>query len=347
MTITNASKVVFRLDATSDIGSGHAIRCIALAQAVTALGGNPIFAVSNKESAEFLSSKGYDAFVLGGCSLELGAADADTLSGFCTETCAAALFIDSYAVGNGFFEGLQASREEGLCIGYLDDLFTFSTGVQKTPLKRPVDFVLNYSLYADEFAYSSVYDGTKTKLLLGPGYVPLRREYWSLATATHRKSVRDVLVTSGATNPKGFLERVSLLACKAFPNAVVHVVVGPKASFPAPCSSLDVLEPQSSLLPLMKRCDVCVTAAGTTIYELSAAGVPSLAIAMVDNQLDNAHAFQRLGLGFGHVVDDTDEAILSDLVALNDFDVRQRFSERMQATVTGNGVMKVARCLLR
>ena len=344
--MTTANIVVFCLDATSAIGSGHAMRCIAVAQAVSSLGGNPLFAVSCEESAEFLFSKGYDAVVLRGDSLELGAIDAEALSNFCMETCASSLFVDSYAVGNGFFEGLQALRKEGLYIGYLDDLYAFRTGVQKTPLKRPVDLVLNYSLYADVSEYATVYDGAGTDLLLGPSFVPLRREYWDLSAGVPRKNVRDVLVTSGATNPEGFLERMACLVHDAFPDAKIHVVVGAKAGFSAPCASLDVLGSQPSLLPLMQHCDICVTAAGTTIYELCATGVPSLAISIVDNQVDNAKAFARLGLGFGHAVTDADGDILHNLVALNDFDVRQRFLERMQATVSGNGAMKVARILL-
>lgn len=346
MTIATACKIVFRLDATSDIGSGHAMRCIAIAQAISGFGGNSVFAVSCSESAEFLSSKGYDTVVLGGNSLELGTADAVTLSKVCADIGAGALFIDSYGISEEFFGGLQFLREKGIRVGYLDDLYTFSTGVQDFPLKWPVDFVLNYSLYADETKYSSAYNETETKLLLGPGYVPLRHEYWSLTTVTPRKDVCNVLVTSGATNPKGFLERMSLLACKAFPSAVVHVVVGPKASFSAPCASLDIIGPQQSLLSLMKRCDVCITAAGTTLYELSAVGMPTLAVSIVDNQIDNAIAFGCLGLGFGHAVVDTDEEILRDMLALNDINVRQRFAERMQVTVGGNGAMKIARALL-
>ena len=344
--MSSGKTVVVRVDATSSIGSGHAMRCIAVAQAVECLGGHVQFAVSCEESAEFLKTKGYAAKIMGSNPLSLDENDSLKLAEFCEEVEADSLFIDTYAVTDQFFDCLQHLRNSGVTVGYLDDLFTFDCGIHNEPIKRPVDVVLNYSLYADPLAYSKAYEETQTKLLMGPDFVPLRREFWDKSQKNINEKVRHILVTTGVTNPNGTLERFAKLAKEAFPKSEIHVVVGSKSEFDQPCSALDVVGPQKSLLPLMKKCDVCLTAAGTTIYELCAVGVPTFAVAIVDNQLDNAQAFMKRGLGYGHVTEDADETLLADLAKLSNINVREQFSQRMRHTVSGNGAQKVASCLL-
>lgn len=338
--------VVIRIDATSHIGSGHAMRCIAIAQAVEEIGGEVRFAVSCDESASFLLSRGYAAEVLGGDPMRLGGADADALGVYCQALGADALFIDTYGVTKAFFDSLRGLRDAGVRVGYLDDLYTFELGITAVPVRREVDLVLNYSLYADEEAYAGSYASCGADLLLGPAYAPLRREFWEPADRGCRDDVRDVLVTAGATNPGRSLERFASLAREAFPSADIHVVVGPSAVFEGSADGLDILGPQGSLLPLMLGCDVCITAAGTTLYELSALGAPSLAVAIVDNQLENAMAFRRLGLGFAHRVTDSDDDLLVDLRALRKPDVRLGLSGKMRETVRGDGAIGIARRLL-
>lgn len=339
-------KVVIRIDATSKIGSGHAMRCIAIAQGVEEIGGEVRFAVSCDESASFLLSRGYAAEVLGGDPMRLCGTDADALGAYCQASGADALFIDTYGVTEAFFDGLRGLRDAGVRLGYLDDLYTFELGITAAPVHREVDLVLNYSLYADDAAYAGSYARCGADLLLGPAYAPLRREFWEPADRGCRDDVRDVLVTTGATNPGRSLERFASLAREAFPSADIHVVVGSSAVFEGPADGLDLLGPQGSLLPLMRGCDVCVTAAGTTLYELSAVGVPSAAVAVVDNQVGNAAAFQRLGLGFGHRADEPDEVLLDGLRRLRDPRERRRLVESMHGMVRGDGAMRVARRLL-
>lgn len=344
--MSTGNTVVIRLDATSFIGSGHVMRCIAIAQGIEASGGEVRFAVSCDESAEFLASRGYTAEVLGGDPMRLGYDDAKLLGDCCLGWGSRALFVDTYAVTSGFFDGLQESRAMGIRVGYLDDLYTFELGVDTGIVPRNVDFVLNYSLYASERDYLYAYSDLGTALFLGPGYAPLRHEFWERGERMCRDGVRDVLVTAGATNPRRALERFALLAREAFPEADVHVVVGPSASFDGPKEGIDLLGPQDSLLPLMRACDVCITAAGTTLYELSAVGVPSLAVAIVDNQVENATAFNRLGLGFGHCAAESNDVLLGELRSLRDADERRRLMGRMRDVVRGDGAEIVAVALL-
>lgn len=345
MTVTGT--LVIRLDATARIGSGHATRCEAIAQAAETLGARAIFAVSCAESADFVKSLGCETHVLGGNPMALGEADGRTLAAWCADVGAAALLVDTYAVTHEFFKGLAAAKPMGLRIAYLDDLYTFTEGNLAAPIARPVSAVLNYNLYADRDAYRTTYAGTNTELLLGPAYAPLRREFWNESPHGLRPEIRDVLVTTGSTNPGNILERLTLLARKSFPGAAVHVVVGAKSSFDGPLDGLNVLGPQPSLLPLMQRCDVCISAAGTTLYELCALGVPTVAIAIADNQAQNVFAFKRLKLGLGYISSDDNQTIAAGMCMLaHDHKLREKYFRRMTNTVQGKGAERIAQALL-
>ncbi|MBQ8878073.1 MAG: hypothetical protein IJ029_05040, partial [Lachnospiraceae bacterium] len=51
----------------------------------------------------------------------------------------------------------------------------------------------------------------------------------------------------------------------------------------------------TDMAALMSTCDLAVSAAGTTLYELCALGVPAISFTMADNQLVAAKAFDEAG----------------------------------------------------
>lgn len=338
--------IVFRVDSTIEIGSGHVMRCIAIAQAFEQLGGKAYFAVSCHESAQFLSNQGRQSVILEGDSHKLKYCDARELIKYCDNIAATVLFVDTYAVTDDFFEGLSDFAAPNLAITYLDDLYTFSCGNLNIPKAFPVNTVVNYSFYAEEEIYKKVFRN-ETKLLLGPSYAPLRREYWNaLEDKIISGSVDNILITTGSTNPNHVLERMAQIARDSFKDASITIVVGSDASYEGlHDSNMNILGPQKSLRYLMQECDICVSAAGSTLYELSSLGVPTLALSIADNQLQNLLAFRRLGLGFTCVLEDSDAVCREALLNLGDSSVRQDFSSKMQAVVEGKGSLKIASAL--
>ncbi len=345
--LESSAVVVFRLDVTKAIGSGHAMRCIAIAQAVEALGGKTRFAVSSQDSAEFLSHQGRSADILPGGTCSLGVSDADVLVKYCKQVDAAALFIDTYAVTDSLFVRLAEKKPSGLLMTYLDDLYTFQLGNLTKPHAFPVDLVLNYSFYANEDDYRSAYQGD-TELLIGSGFAPLRQEYTrGLSGKALKNDVDRILVTTGSTNPDSILERMVLLAHRVFKKAEIDVVVGADAHYSGLRGvGVNVLSSQKTLYKLMKECDICLSAAGSTLYELSAMSVPTLAIVIAPNQLQNARAFEKMRLGHACSMHDPDEEIIDKLEDLALLEVRNDFVSNMHSIIDGNGSRKVAAKLL-
>ncbi len=174
------------------------------------------------------------------------------------------ILVDSYAVNAGW---LQRLGEMGVRIAYMDD----------EPCFPPVTLAVNYDPGAEPVAAS---DGKRElRCLCGPAYAPLRPQFADLRP-TVRAGVGRIFLSTGGTDPyrlAGALERlVQELGYEA-------VVMAP--GYPRIVQTAEA----------MQSCDLAIAAAGTTLYELCAAGVPTLAYAMADNQVIFARAMEKAG----------------------------------------------------
>lgn len=101
---------------------------------------------------------------------------------------------------------------------------------------------------------------------------------------------------------------------------------------------------------LMCRCDVAVSAAGSTLYELCACGVPTVTYVLADNQIPGARSFDRRGLivTAGDLrQQEAEKTIVSQLQRLMaNAALREQISARMQQAVDGKGALRLARALL-
>lgn len=341
--------LLIRADANRRIGSGHAMRCSAVAAEAVRLGCGAVFAVSDEGSAAFAEGLGFPARILPGDARSLGREDAMRLAGLAEELEASCLLVDSYAATDAFFDGLGVARRQGVTVACIDDLFTFEEGYRTAPLPRNVDAVVNYSFSASEAAYARAYDGSSADLLIGPTYAPVRRQFRCGPRAC-RPEVRRILVTTGSTNQGGLLEGLVEACLNAAPEVHVAVVVGKMASYDGPAGGrVDVLRDVAGMAALMEDADLALSAAGSTLYELAAMGVPTVAVASTENQSLNADGFERLALGpvvlfeEGRFAGGDLGSIVSNLV--EDLSARAAMAERGSSVVDGRGAERIVRTL--
>lgn len=341
--------VVIRADVNEDIGSGHAVRCMAIADSIERQGGSTLFVVSSADSASVLLEAGRDCVALSGDWMSFDASDGSALGLLCHDVQAASLMVDSYAVTDEFFAALDGAKGEGCRVAWIDDRYTYELEEQERPIVRDVDCVVNYSLGMSLAEYESSYVGTRTKLCIGPLFAPLRSQFSQNAIRTYGP-VERIMVTTGSTNERWLLERMTRACLRAVPDAQVDVVVGSMATF-APFDDDRVVERRgiSDLAPLMRESDLCISAAGTTLYELSSIGVPSIVIPIVENQLPNAAGFERLGLGLVVADDEEMERGLVDALGrmASSPEQREAFVSKMHAAVDGAGAERIAFELMR
>lgn len=342
--------VVFRIDASTKIGAGHAMRCISIAQALANRDTRCVFAVSDNESDAFLSSLELETVCLYGKWNDLDWLAAEKLGELCLRLGAFAVVVDTYAATDQFFSVLNHILAPQCRIAFIDDMYSYEHGIAAMPIIRPVDIVVNYDYYASMDIYMEAYARTNTRLLVGPHYAPMRASFRQKADQKQsiNEFVSDIVVSTGSTNPNSLLERLSQACILATDSNVrIHVIVGPDASFVDSASQYVIHKDVKDIAEVFFGCDIAVSTAGTTLYELSALGIPTLAVGMIDNQHLTVNGFVAKGYGLGCMASDETSSICNKIAALyHDQGLRKAFSQFNQEAIDACGADRVADALI-
>ncbi len=339
--------LIFRTDATSEIGTGHVMRCLALAQAWQDRGGQAVF-ISHCESEALrkrLDAEGFGFIGLKRTSpdpfdLDFTLSTLDKLKAQ-NSTLQTWLVVDGYHFDRDYQKSLKAAGYKLLWVddyGHADHYYA--------------DLVLNQNIFAAPSLYSN--REPYMELLLGTRYVLLRREFkrwqgWQRQTPT---PARKVLVTLGGADP----DNVTVKAIQALkqvdrPGLEARIVIGPanqnlellKREI-GDNAGLQILTGVTEMSDLMAWADVCISAGGTTCFELAFMGLPSMVTVLSENQSEFAEGLERAGislnLGWFHQV--TAPEIAAKLnILLHDGEQWRRMSQSGRQLVDAQGSTRV------
>ena len=327
------------------MGTGHVMRCLALAQSWMDLArGRAAFAVHALPDAleRRLVREGLDILRIP----SEGAGDAGETSRLSRDLGAEWIVADGYHFGTAYYRSL---RDDGGRVLVFDD----GGGSDF----QGADAVVNQNLFADRSLYPE-WTGF-ARLLLGCRYVQLRREFrrWIGWTRTVEKEARRILVTLGGSDPENVTTRVIEALCHAVSaHCEVTVVIGAGSSHLAVVKdvvessgrNIRVLHDVQDMSELMVWADLAIAAGGTTSWELLFLGVPSVTLELAPNQAPVAHSLRGAGLtlapGNGSVANGQEilEAI-RDLAG--NFELRRQQAEAGQRTVDGRGCERLVNAM--
>lgn len=348
-------KVAFRADASIEIGSGHVMRCLALADALRRRGASSRFFCRQVPGhlGERIRASGHDLTWLHAdqpdaeaSALALSSGNAEPYDG---------LVVDHYALDAGWEQHQRGMAKRILAI---DDL-----------ANRPhdCDILLDQNHYENA---STRYAGllpTHCQALLGPRYALLQPAF-----AEARKTLRPrlglvkrVLICFGGSDPanatalavEGFLAaqlsgvQAEVIVGTAYPHwAALQQRYGQSIGQDAEqnagaITQLELRQGVTTMAEAMARADVFMGAGGTMTWERAALGLPGITVALADNQrqlsLDLALAGAGLHLGDASVVQASDWA--AELRELVDQPERLcAMSERLLDFTDGQGAARVA-----
>lgn len=346
-------KVAIRADASQMIGSGHVMRCLALAD-VLAAGGDSVCFVSRglpDHLAATILSKGYGLRLLAAGADERDSAEAafpaEVQAGDAAETAALLageatdwLVVDHYGLG---------SRWEAACADAAPRLLA----VDDIHREHRCALLLDQNLQTDP---AQAYRGLvpdDAGLLIGPGHALLRDKFAALREGLLPRSgpVRRVLLFMGGMdrdNATGLVLRA--LARAGIETLEIDVVIG--ATHPAreavetlcralPAARLHVQTP--SMAALMAAADLAIGGGGSATWERCALGLPTIALCVAENQralLENAAAAGLVDM----VPPPLDETILAGHLErlIADEERRRGMSRAGMALVDGLGARRVA-----
>lgn len=291
--------VLFRTDCDAGQGMGHIMRCTALARAFAAAGHAVVFACGKPDSIAFARSVGIEVLDLTGLD---SAGELKKMRRYSGEKMLGVMLADSYEFSPGYL-GLMDGIAPTV---FIDDLYT--DGLDITA-------IVNGNITSDLARYRELYPAGRPALLIGTEYAMLREEFRGLGGFDTSRELRRILISSGGSDPysASVVITESLLASPALADATISVMVGPLNNNIDNLRSLayrerrvSVLEGVTDVAALMRSCDIAVAAAGGTLNELCACGVPSVAYALADNQLAAVDAFANASaaLGVGAVWDE-------------------------------------------
>ena len=338
--------IVIRADANSKIGMGHVMRCLSVAKKLMEKGEQVLFLTADENPAPVLLREKIPYRVLH-TDYSRMEEELSVSMPVIREQKPGAVLIDSYYVTKQY---LCSVREAARTV-YMDDLYAFS---------YPVDMLINYNIYADDLCYRKDNSMAGTTFLLGPSYAPLREEFSDVPYTVKGEAERILITTGGSDSYNlagGFLQEA--LQKESTKYKIYHVVSGSlnphlkELSFLAEAHENIVLHKNvTHMAELMRECDVAISAGGSTMYELSAVGVPVITFSFAKNQEKIAETFSNLGYAAwgGNYLSDQEKMvpavirIMAELCA--DKQRRMAYSSKARTLVDGRGAERVADAIL-
>ncbi|HUO13947.1 MAG TPA: UDP-2,4-diacetamido-2,4,6-trideoxy-beta-L-altropyranose hydrolase [Verrucomicrobiae bacterium] len=336
--------LLIRTDASIAIGTGHVMRCLALAQAWQDSGGRAVFALAESTPAVTAKLSSENLKVIPICCEVGSAEDARQTIAVADKLKTDWIAADGYRFKSGYQRTLKG---DGRKLLVLDDYGHSDHYAADLVLNQNVS--ANQQLYANKELY--------TRLLLGPAYALLRREFlgWRDWKREIAPICRRVLIMMGGSDPENVTARV-LEASLPFERVEKVVVVGgsnPHRVEPeglaAQHKSIALLRDVADVPKLMAEADIAISAAGSTSWELCFMALPSLLIDVAENQTTVARELDRRGcaihLGNQRVGSATISANLQRVC--NSPELRKSMSECSQKLVDGLGTQRVIKELRR
>lgn len=330
------------------IGMGHIMRCLALANEFKLYNCEICFISTVKDGIETIRSFGYTVInpVGDAPAVNSGIAGMENAIYDLFETYPFdLLIIDSYDVTFDFFINLK-SRVGKLV--YIDDLNAFT---------YPVDVVINGNANVKELDYQKY--TPHEVLLIGTEYNLLRQEFRDLPNRSLDDKVKDILITSGGSDPHNICYKIAemILSDATLAELQLKIVIGKSFINSAALHELAMCHPAitlyrepESMAKLMFESDLAVSAGGSTLYELCACGVPTLSFIMAENQAGLAEDMDKRGLikCLGWYDKLTKENLCSNLKDLmSDKNKRTAISGTMREFADGYGTKRVVERIMK
>lgn len=258
-----------RTEASAEIGMGHFMRCFALAEAARLRGHEVTFLLNAVTPAiqARLEAIGAGARIMNGALAQ----DGNLLAGL---EAGDWLLLDSYQVDEAYL----MAQTGGAKLAVVDDLGALSG--------YDCDLIINPASSAQARDYAPK---TKASLALGTEYALIRREFTRPYDVDTRAPF--VTLTFGGSDPAGLSAPCAQSLHEALPDMLIRLISGPVhvhlealLALEQKLDRLKIIVSPSGLAQVLAGSALVVTAAGGSVAEIAAVGLPALVLVVYDNQ---------------------------------------------------------------
>lgn len=341
---------IIRADGNTAIGMGHVMRCLSIADAMKERNIEPVFMTADNGCVSMIEDRGFEVYVLGTDYRDMESELPKIEQYLQTQDMqvgeVSVILVDSYQETSKYYEELRKLAK----VACLEDMGQ----------SYPVNLLINYNIYGPKL----VYDNKITRAtLLGTRYQPLRREFQQDIQYDIKNKITDVMITTGGSDP--------YFAARAFADAFLfekelkeaqiryHIISGPFNTHTEELHRLydespwvEIHEHVTCMKEIMKQCDVVLSATGSTIYEVSALGVPLIAFYFAENQRQGADMLSKIThvINCGNYADDVEQTVENAVKALlkcvKDKEYRETLYHEERSLVDGQGAARIAQALI-
>lgn len=298
-------KVIFRTDASLEIGAGHVVRCLTLADELRQNGATCVFICREHlgHMVTAIAGRGYEVRTLLssdeaqykwlGTSWEVDAEQTrQVIAGMKPDW----LVVDHYGLDARWESSLASCVQQTMVI---DDL-----------ANRPhmCRVLLDQNLGRISTDYSEWVD-PRCVVLAGPSYALLRPEFAKFRSQSLERrqtgELKNLLISMGGVDAENSTLAVlaALQTCAFAQDVQIQVVIGKNAPWLADVKryavdmpwATQVLVDVSNMAELMAFSDLAIGATGGTAWERCCVGLPSVVLVLSENQMNGAAALGRLG----------------------------------------------------
>lgn len=298
--------IAFRVDSSTQIGSGHVMRCLTLAEKLNCkekiifisrdLQGNinnlvlkkdfKLILLKNKDLD--LNLKGYEKWLT--VRQEQDAKETiETINKLNIEL----LIVDSYAIDEKWEKMLRPYVKK---IMVIDDLAN---------RKHDCDILLDQNFYCDmDIRYKDLVP-KECRILLGQNYSLLRNEFYDFKEKQKKRDgiIKNILVFFGGSDISNETMKTLKAIYKMQLNDIeINVVVGAsndnKKQIEIFCDKkkYNFFCQVNNMAELINKADLAIGAGGTSTWERCFLGLPSIVIAIAENQIRIAEDCDSIGI---------------------------------------------------
>ena len=332
-----------RVDASPEIGIGHIMRCLTLAQELKNNFDKIIF-LTQKNSSDFIETIMKNEFEVIFISANN---DSDIIKNIVTTNSVNKnfLLIDHYNVDSNFESSLKNTFEK---IFVIDDLAN---------RKHDCDLLIDQNYYRDlnQRYEKLIQNGTIT--LLGPKYAIIRPEFRKINKKAIKKNsqIKKILVSFGGSDPtnecKKALDALCSIENSKFEIVVVAGIYNHKfeqlKKLYEKYSNIKIYRHVNDLSRLMLNSDLFIGAGGTTTWERFYMGLPSIVTIISDDQRESIEFLSDMGhiINLGLAKNVTSKTYVQTLQKPN-FDLVYNMSLHNQKLVDGNGSNRIKKQII-
>jgi UDP-2,4-diacetamido-2,4,6-trideoxy-beta-L-altropyranose hydrolase len=337
-----------RADATAKIGTGHIMRCIALAQGWRERGGVVTF-ISRCESEPLKQRIQGEGFSM--LPLDRVCPDPSDLKNTLSILKKDITDQKKWLVFDGYHftpDYQKAIRDAGIHLLVIDDM-------NHLPHYH-ADILLNQNIHAPDLKYKCDAD---TTLLLGTRYVLLRREFLKYRDFNRQipDRAKNILVTLGGADPDNVtLKVIEALKLLDAPDISVRIIIGPanyhqeslRKALTTTLFDTELLVNPPNMPEHMAWADMAVSGGGSTCWELALFELPNIILYCAENQRPIAEKLheKEIAWNLGGHTDLSSKSIAAAIdKMINNKDTRAKMVSKATGQIDGQGAARVCQAI--